>query len=264
MWPLDLIFIMIPLTCLLALSLSPSHSLHFAWGRKTVVYTGDQEETCFSGASVTCLWLASAWENGLSTCSQKPLHQCTEVESFHSGVWISLILVELKEETKKPIMTVEEKVTKKGLILSPQKKKNHKHLDFLFKKKNKQKELCPCVVHLGAYLLFIYCNDGSPHPRRRRALMRTQYRERSQRSARSPTRPEASWHAQASLRTHALSRVIPHLVTICHCHPWHVTPRQTDLTPMPSLTPGWEAVVIWIEITGRGWLISLWHNSNTT
>ena len=99
------------------------------------------------------------------------------------------------------------------------KKKNHKHLDFLFKKTNKQKELCPCVVHLGAYLLFIYCNDGSPHPRRRGALMRTQYRERSQRSARSPTRPEASWHAQASLRTHALSRVIPHLVTICHCHP---------------------------------------------
>ena len=94
--------------------------------------------------------------------------------------------------------------------------------------------------------------------------MRTQYRERSQHSALSPARPEASWHAYASLRTHALSCVIPHLVTICHCHPWHVTPRQTDLTPMPSLTPGWEAVVIWIEITGRGWLISLWHNSNTT
>lgn len=32
-------------------------------------------------------------------------------------MWISLILVELKEETKKPIMNVEEKVTKKGPIL---------------------------------------------------------------------------------------------------------------------------------------------------
>ena len=63
--------------------------------------------------------LASAWENGLSTCSEKPLYQHTEGEAFHSGVWISLILVELKEETKKPIMNVEEKVTKKGLILSP-------------------------------------------------------------------------------------------------------------------------------------------------
>lgn len=166
--------------------------------------------------------LASAWENGLSTCSQKHLHRHTEVESFHSGVWISLILVELKEETKKPIMNVEEKVTKKGLfILSPQKKKKITNIwiSFKKKKKTKQKELCPCVVHLGAYLLFIYCNDGSPHPRRRGALMRTQYRERSQRSARSPVRPEASWHAHASLRTHALSRVIPHLVTICHCHP---------------------------------------------
>ena len=101
-------------------------------------------------------------------------------------------------------------------------KKNHKHLNFLFFKKknpNKQKELCPCVVHLRAYLLLIYYDDGSPHPRRRRALMRTQYRERSQHSALSPARPEASWHAYASLRTHALSCVIPHLVTICHCHP---------------------------------------------
>lgn len=136
-----------------------------------------------------------------------------------------------------------------------------------FKKKKthtNRKELCPCVVHLGSYLLFIYCNDGNPHPRRRGALMRTRHQERSQRSVLSPTRPEASWHAYASLRTHALSCVIPHLVTICHCHPWHVTPRQTDLTPVPSLTPGWEAVVIWTEITGRGWLISLWHNSNTT
>lgn len=136
-----------------------------------------------------------------------------------------------------------------------------------FKKKKthtNRKELCPCVVHLGSYLLFIYCNDGNPHPRRRGALMRTRHQERSQRSVLSPTRPEASWHAYASLQTHALSCVIPHLVTICHCHPWHVTPRQTDLTPVPSLTPGWEAVVIWTEITGRGWLISLWHNSNTT
>lgn len=45
------------------------------------------------------------------------------------------------------------------------------------------------------------------------------HQKRLQHSALSLARPGASWHAYASLPTHALSCVIPHLVTICHCHP---------------------------------------------
>ena len=214
---------MIPLTCLLALSLSPSHSLHFAWGQKTVICTGDQEEICCFGASVKrlCVGLClGKWTLNVLTETFAPTHR-GRIISFWSVDFLDLGGV--KGRNKETNHECGRKGHKeRSFYFKPsKKKKNHKHLDFLFKKNktNKQKELCPCVVHLGAYLLFIYCNDGSPHPRRRGALMRTQYQERSQRSARSPARPEASWHAHASLRTHALSRVIPHLVTICHCHP---------------------------------------------
>lgn len=61
------------------------------------------------------------------------------------------------------------------LILSPQEKKKITNVWILFKKtkqhKTKQKGLCPWVVHLGAYLLSVYFNDGNPHPGRRGALM---------------------------------------------------------------------------------------------
>lgn len=57
-------------------------------------------------------------------------------------------------------------------IFSPQ-KRIRKHVDFLFFLILNRKGLFPCVVHLAAYLLFIYFNDGNPHPRRRGALMRT-------------------------------------------------------------------------------------------
>ena len=54
-------------------------------------------------------------------------------------------------------MNVEEKVTKKGLfILSPQKKKNHKHLDFLLKKKKNKTERALSVRCSFRSLFIIY------------------------------------------------------------------------------------------------------------
>jgi hypothetical protein len=45
-------------------------------------------------------------------------------DSFHPGLYISLILVQSKQEMKKPITRLEEEVRKKGFILFliPQKK----------------------------------------------------------------------------------------------------------------------------------------------
>lgn len=149
---------------------------------------------------------------------------------------------------------VEGKVTKKNPLPPPK----YKHwISFLKKQakqnKTKQRGFRLCAVPSGAFWWVLWLNDGDPHPRRPNENPRHQ--ERSQRCAPSLAPPGAGWHACASLRTHALSCVIPHLVTICHCHPWHVTPRQTDLTPVPSLTLRWEAVVTGIERVGWEQLI---------
>lgn len=191
------------------------------------------------------------------------LQALTGILWMHEGAFlpalpISLILVMWKGDMKKTIMRLEGEVCKKGFILSI-----HVSLQNEIHQRCRM-GLCLRVVHWGAHLLFIYFNDGSPPSREAQSPNENpRHPECFQHSALSLARPGAGWHAYASLRTHALSCVIPHLVTICHCHPWHVTLRQTDLTPVPSLTLGWEATVIGIEIAGREWLISLWHNSNT-
>lgn len=159
---------------------------------------------------------------------------------------------------------MQEELTKNHLIYLTPSKKIPRRLEH-FKKTKPRTEEGFVRVPLPSehiYYLFILMME-TPSEEAWSPNEKSGRRGRSQHSALSRARPQAPWHAYASLRTHALSCVIPHLVTICHCHPWHVTPLQTDLTPVPSLTLGWEAVVIGIEIAGREWLISLWHNPNT-
>lgn len=108
--------------------------------------------------------MASAWEIGLSPCSWKYLYKHAEVESFCSGVRVSLILVEVKEEVKKPIM-VWPKRSRRNFILSPRKqkfpniwislKKHHHH-------HHQQQSALSVGCSLRRVLLFIYFNDGTP------------------------------------------------------------------------------------------------------
>lgn len=138
-----------------SLSLPPSHSLHFAWGQKTVICTGDQEEICSFGTSVKRLYVGlglGKWTLNVLRETFVPAHRGRSV-SFWSVDFLNLGRV--KGRNKETNHECGRKGHKERSYFKPL-KKNHKHLNFLFFKKKTQTNRKSFVRVLFIYKLIYY------------------------------------------------------------------------------------------------------------